>query len=123
MTLKELYAQIGGNYDEAVSRLRMERLIDRFIVRFLDDHSCQELVAAWGAGDEDAAFKAAHTAKGVCANLSLTTLQDLASQICEALRPGNEALKAQTDVDALVAELDAAYATTVSGIEAYKASR
>lgn len=120
MTLKELYAQIDGDYDEAISRLRMERLVERFILRFLDDHSCQELIDAWASGDEDASFKAAHTAKGVCANLSLTTLQDLSSQICEALRPGNEALRAQTDIDALIEELKAAYANAVSGIEEYK---
>ena len=122
MTLKELYTQIGGDYDAVISRLRMERLVERFILRFLDDHSCQELIDAWASGDEDASFKAAHTAKGVCANLSLTHLQDLSSQICEALRPGNEALKAQTDIDALVEELKLAYANTVSCIETYKAA-
>lgn len=121
MTLKDLYAQIGGDYDEAISRLRMERLVERFILRFLDDHSCQELIDAWASGDEDTSFKAAHTAKGVCANLSLTKLQDLSSQICEALRPGNEELKARTDITVLVEELKSAYAVAVNGIEAYKA--
>lgn len=120
MTLQELYDQIGGNYAEAISRLRMEKLVSRFVIRFLDDTSCKDLFAAWEAGDEEAAFKAAHSAKGVCANLSLTRLCNLATEICEALRPGNEALKAQTDIDALVAELSDAYDLAVERICAYK---
>ncbi len=123
MTLQELYARIGGDYTEAVGRLRAERLIDRFIVRFLDDTSCRDLIAAWERGDEDAAFKAAHTAKGVCANLSLTTLGELATQICEALRPGNDELRARTNVSALVAELEIAYDDAVEVIKSYQASR
>lgn len=120
MTLQELYDQIGGNYAEAISRLRMENLVGRFVVRFMDDTSCKDLMAAWAAGDDEAAFKAAHAAKGVCANLSLTRLCDLSTQICEALRPGNEALRAQTDIDALVAELSDAYDLAVEHISAYK---
>lgn len=122
MTLQELYDRIGGDYAEAIGRLRMEKLINRFIVRFLDDTSCTELVSAWKNGDERATFQAAHSAKGVCANLSLTKLASLASDITEALREGNEDLRAQTDVDALVDELEAAYAMTVETIAAYAAT-
>ena len=121
MTLEELYAQIGGDYEEAMNRLRMEKLVSKFIVRFLDDTSCNDLVAAHAAGDETQMFEAAHTAKGVCANLSLPELTKPASQITEALRPGNDDLKAQTDIDALVEQLKAAYDKTVEGIRAYAA--
>lgn len=123
MTLQELYAQIGGDYDQAVKRLMMESYVGMFIVRFLNDTSCQSVHDAWAAGDEKATFHAAHTAKGVCANLSLTKLADLSSQITEALREGNEALRAKTDVDALVAELDEAYAATVAAIKLYSAQK
>jgi HPt (histidine-containing phosphotransfer) domain-containing protein len=119
VTLRELYDSIGGDYAEAIGRLRMEKLINRFIVRFLDDSSCRDLVKSWRAGDEKATFQAAHAAKGVCSNLSLTRLATLANEITEALREGNEGLRAQTDVDALVNELDAAYAIAVKNITAY----
>ena len=119
MTVQELYASIGGNYSEAIGRLRAERLISRFVVKFLDDAACSELIEAWGRGDEDATFKAAHTAKGVCANLSLTELADLSSQITEALRPGNESLRAQTDVDALVATFKDSYGNAVTLIKRF----
>ncbi len=120
MTTQELYDQIGGNYTEALSRMSMDALVARFVVRFLDDSSCNEIVAAWKAGNDEAAFKAAHAAKGVCANLSLTHLSQLSSDICEALRPGNEALRAQTDVDALVAQLETDYESTIARIKEFQ---
>lgn len=120
MTLQELYDQIGGNYEEAISRLRMEKLVSRFVIRFLGDTSCKDLIDSWKSGDEEATFRAAHAAKGVTANLSLTRLCDFSTQICEALRPGNEALKEQTDIQALVDELSNAYDLTVDRITAYK---
>ena len=123
MTVQELYANIGGDYSEALGRLRSEKLISRFVVKFLDDTSCGELIDAWARGDEEATFKAAHTAKGVCANLSLTKLADLSSSITEALRPGNESLRAQTDVDALVAQFKDAYENAVALITRYAAEQ
>ena len=122
MTLRELYDQIGGSYDEALSRLRAEKLIGKFVVRFLDDHSCQDLFDAWSRGDEAAAFEAAHAAKGVCANLSLTSLAMPASAITEALRPGNESLRVTSDVDSLIEELRAAYERAVERISSYAES-
>lgn len=121
MDVRELYAQIGGDYEEALGRLRSEALIGKFVVKFPGDASCSDLVAAWAAHDEAAAFDAAHKAKGVCGNLSLTSLARLASEVTEALRPGNETLRAETDVDALVAELDAEHRKTVVAIAAYAA--
>lgn len=121
MTVEELYEQIGGNYAEALGRMRSDKLVGRFIGKFLDDTSCQDLIDAWKAGDDEAAFNAAHTAKGVCANLSLSELATLTSDITEALRPGNDELRASTDVDALVAQLEVLYAKTYEGISAYAA--
>ncbi|MDO4796736.1 MAG: Hpt domain-containing protein [Coriobacteriales bacterium] len=122
MTLQELYANIDADYAEAIGRLRMDKLISRFIVRFMSDSSCERVQEAWARGDEAGTFEAAHAAKGVCANLALTKLGSLASDICEALRPGNDALRASTDVDALVAELSQVYDKTIAAIKAYQAS-
>lgn len=121
MTTEELYERIGGDYADVMSRLQMDKLVARFVVRFVDDPSCADLIAAWDAGDEKAAFEAAHRAKGVCANLSLTDLARLTSGICEALRPGNEDLRATTDVDALVDELRQKYATAAEAIRSFAA--
>lgn len=109
MTVEDLYAQIGGNYDDALAHLCSEALIVRILEKFLDDTTCPRIIEAWGARDEAATFEAAHAAKGVCMNLAFTRLGVLASDIAEALRPGNESLRATADVDALVADLAAEY--------------
>jgi len=31
MTLKECYAAMGGDYDEAIGRLRSEKLVEKFV--------------------------------------------------------------------------------------------
>lgn len=123
MTLEELYAQIDGSYAEIVARMGSAQFVSRFIVRFLDDRSIPMLISAWELGDESAAFHAAHTAKGVCANLALTRLASLSDQICEALREGNEELRAKTDVAALVNELRVAYDKDAALIRAFADKR
>ncbi len=123
MTVQELYARIDGDYDEAVRRLRMEKLISRFIVRFLDDSTCSTLISAWENQDEKGAFEAAHAAKGVCANLSLPLLSDTASTITEALRPGNEALREKTDIPGLMQVFKEKYESTVQEIRAFAAEQ
>ena len=39
MTLQECYAAMGGNYDDAIGRLRSERLVQKFVLKFLTDGS------------------------------------------------------------------------------------
>lgn len=122
MTVEELYGAIGGSYAEMLKRLPAEQLVAQFVVKFLDDTACAEVVSAWRAGDEAAAFEAAHKAKGVCANLSITSLADLTSEICEALRPGNDELRASTDVDALVVRLEGMHDDVMKEISAFAAA-
>ena len=116
MTVEELYNRIGGDYEEAIGRMRSEALVKRFAVKFLDDTSCRDLFEAWEAGDEAAAFEAAHAAKGVSSNLSFAKVASLTGEITEALRPGNEELRSNVDVDGLIARLKQAYDNTVEAI-------
>lgn len=88
MTLKECYAALGGDYDEAVGRLRSERLVQKFVLKFLDDGSFELLGASMEGGDYEEAFRAAHTIKGMCQNLGFTALGDSSSELSEALRGG-----------------------------------
>ncbi len=81
MDLRELYDQIGGSYDEAIGRLRTEPLVGTFVVRFAADASIPNLLDAWSRGDEQAAFEAAHAAKGVCQNLVELCHHPLATDI------------------------------------------
>ncbi len=86
MTLRECYDALEGSYDEVVSRLRSERLIQKFVLKFLDDGSFALLEASMASGSREEAFRAAHTIKGMCQNLSFTRLGNTADEVTEALR-------------------------------------
>lgn len=90
MTIQECYAAMGGNYDEVVARLRAEDRIAKFLVRILDDKNMELLANSVEARDLKEAFRAAHTMKGICLNLSLTKLGNAASDMTEVLRMREE---------------------------------
>ena len=117
MTLKECYDKISGDYDDVISRLRSERLVQKFVLKFLDDKSYDLLCSSMAEGKWDEAFRAAHTIKGVCQNLGFATLMESDSALTEALRAGNKEealrLKEKVDVD---------YRMTVDGIRDYAGS-
>ena len=69
MAIQECYQQLGGDYATLKTRLPSDSLIKRFITKFLDDSSYSELCCALEEGQREEAFRAAHTLKGVCANL------------------------------------------------------
>ena len=118
MTVKELYSKIG-NYDDAISRLMNDKLISKFVMKFLTDPSYDLLIKAWEEQDEKGIFTASHTMKGVCANLSLTDLFSIASSITEAYRPGNEALKADFPAEQAFENLKKEYARVTACIVEY----
>ena len=68
MTLQECFAALGGNYDDVMGRLRSERLVQKFVLKFLDDGSYALLLSSLEAGNGEEAFRAAHTIKGMCQN-------------------------------------------------------
>lgn len=89
MTIQECYKELGGNYDDVISRLRKEDFVKKFLKKFPDDPSFDELVSSMEAGDKDVAFRAAHTLKGVCQNLGLERLFVPSNEVTEALRAGD----------------------------------
>ena len=115
MTLQECYAAMGGSYDEVIGRLRSERLVQKFVLKFLNDGSSDLLCKSLEAKDYEEAFRAAHTIKGVCQNLSISKLQDSSSRLCEALRNGYT-----PEADALARETAADYQRTVDAIRAFQ---
>ena len=117
MTIQECYRLLGGDYDEALRGIPSAALIDRFVRKFLDDKSYEQLCEAVAANDRESAFRAAHTLKGVCANLRFAALRDSASELTELLRPENAAI---TD-EALhrLEKVTADYAVTVGAIREY----
>lgn len=112
--LKECYEKMGGNYDNAMHRLAKEDRVRRFLGLFLKDESFRTLETAVGAKDWAAAFRAAHTLKGVAMNLDLDRLAKSTMELTEALRGGAPTV----DVGPLFAKVRQDYQLTVDTISA-----
>lgn len=82
MTLKECYDALGGNYEDTVRRLYNEK----FLFKFEEDPSFENLKKALEEEDLEAAFRAAHTLKGVAQNMGFDNLAESSSVLTEALR-------------------------------------
>ena len=95
MTIEQCYQEMGGNYAGVCGRLPSQKLVEKFARKFPDDPSYAELTAAMASGDHDAAFRAAHTLKGVAANLSFTKLHISAGELTELLRAPADSIPAE----------------------------
>ncbi len=90
MTIRECYEKMGGDYADVVNRLRTDERIARFLLKVADDKSFELLCDSMANRDVETAFRAAHTLKGVCSNLSITRLFGSASALTEKLRGASE---------------------------------
>lgn len=89
MDIKECYCALGGNYEDVIGRLRNEKLVQKFVLKFLDDGNFEALKKALRDKNCEVAFRAAHTIKGMCQNLSFDRLASSSSSLTEALRTGD----------------------------------
>ena len=120
MTTEELYANINGSYESAKRILQIDKLIEKFILRFLDDKSFAQLMEAHAAGDGEGMFKAAHAMKGVCANLGLNALSEAASVVAEECRPGGRGRTlSDEELRTHMEGLASSYESTVAAIRSY----
>lgn len=117
MTMEQCYQALGGNYAEVSNRLPSARLVVKFLGKFLEDPSYEALCAQLQAGNRLEAFRAAHTLKGVCANLSLGRLLQSVTELTELLRPETDTIPeaAQTLMEAVRSD----YQLTTAAIRAY----
>lgn len=89
MTLRECYDLMGGDYGDVMSRLPREQTVQKFVLKFMDDQNFALLKDSMASGDLETAFRAAHTIKGNCQNLSFAKLGESSSELTEALRAGD----------------------------------
>ncbi len=88
--LFEILRTVQVDVDDLSERLMGNmNLITKFLRRFPDDKSYKQLVEAIANQECETAFRAAHTLKGVVANLSMTNLYSLVGSQVEALRGGD----------------------------------
>ena len=60
----------------------------KFVLKYADDRTCLELADAIESQDWSAAFRAAHTLKGIALNLGFDSLYTASSELTEVLRGG-----------------------------------
>ncbi len=112
-SLKNKLAESGIDVDNAMERfMDNDALFIKFLVKFPDDPNMALLRQGLDERDKDMAFRAAHTLKGVCGNLSLAVLAKSVSESTEFLRAG--------DIDSAVAkmqEIEKDYAKAVDVIK------
>ena len=113
MTVKECYDAMGADYVDVFGRLRKDERIQKFLMKVLNDQSFALLCNSLEARDMAEAFRAAHTLKGVCQNLSLTRLYESASEMSELLRNRQEYGE---DLEPILARVREDYEVTVSCI-------
>ncbi len=121
MTLKDLYQEIGGNYDQAMRILRMERLLNKHICKFSANVSVEALLSAGEAMDAQQMFESAHALKGVSGNLGLTRLYELSTELSEEFRPGNARQLSDAEVAEKLSEIKELHEKTADAIKRYQA--
>lgn len=112
MTLEECYKALGGSYTDVLSRLTNDKMITKYLGKFTEDTSYNDIFTALEAKDYETAFRAAHTLKGLCLNLGLEKLYKSAYVVTEALRG-----KTDETTPAMLEELKANYESSVLAIK------
>lgn len=115
MSIQSFYATINGDLADVLGRLQTEERVEKFVRMFLMDETYQQLVDAMAADDLERAFRAAHTLKGTGRDLGFTALQQSASELADALRPGQDGTPAAPE---RAPELFAQVAQAYDGITA-----
>ena len=85
MEIRKFYETIGSDYKDVEKRMGSEKLVVHFVGRFMQDKTFASLSEAMEKNDGEAAFRAAHTLKGVCSNLGFDRLREASSELTEAL--------------------------------------
>ena len=86
MDLEALYEQVGGSAGEVLKRIPSEKMLRKFVGKYLADPTFGNLESAVAVQDWKGAFLAAHTLKGVAQNLGMEHLYQVSSALCEAVR-------------------------------------
>ncbi|MDO4804673.1 MAG: hypothetical protein Q4A32_07625 [Lachnospiraceae bacterium] len=121
MTLKELYQDIGGDYDQAIRIMRAEKLIQKHICKLPKKGVVDALLAAGETMDPTQLFEASHAVKGIASNLGLASFAAAVSEISEEFRPGAGRTMSDAEVKDKIAGIGATYQKMVDCINRYEA--
>ncbi len=104
--------ELGANTDEGLARcLNNEAFYLRMVGMALADDGFEKLDEAVKKGNLDEGFERAHALKGILSNVSLTSIAEPVSAICEDLRARTD--KDYSEVLSVIAEEVAKYRALV----------
>ena len=111
--IRETLRNGGIDVDALLERcMGNEALLCRLLKKFPSDISYARLVEASQKGDEDSLREASHTLKGVCGNLSITSLFDLLDRQLRAIRAGD-----MQSAEAIMPDIASKYEQAIQAIE------
>lgn len=109
--------QYGVNYEETMNRfVRNEDLYIKILTKLEKDENAEKLNAAIAEGDLETAFMAAHTLKGLAANLGLEPLLKAVNEIVDPLRRREQ----RDDYQALCSVVMDRYAEALKMVDSLK---
>lgn len=104
---REIFEAYGADYESTMTRfVNNQAMYLRLLAMFFKDENLKLLGEALEASDYKKAFEAAHTLKGVTANMGLTPLFDKVCDIVEPLRAGDEQINYMEKYQELLAEYE-----------------
>lgn len=111
--LREKMLDAGVNIETAMERfMNNEQLLVKFLKKFPQDPNYDAMLVAVEEKRYEDAFKAAHTLKGVCGNLSLESLYENVCKVVELLRGGKG-----EGIDTVLPDAKAEYERVVAILE------
>ena len=81
MTITELYNEFGADGNDVLDRIGNEDRLKKYLSSFLKDGSMREIDLAIGEKDATVVFRGAHTMKGICLNLGISSLAKASSVV------------------------------------------
>lgn len=112
MDFNDFYAEVGGDYNEVISRLGKDDRIIKYLMRFSESDSLSEFDSAFTDRNCEECFRALHSIKGMCLNLGLGNLGNSSSELCEKFRNGLP----DEDVSEMILKVKSDFAKTLDSI-------
>ncbi len=113
--LKQELIDWGVNWDDVKERfMGNEDLVEKFMLKFLNDASFDALTKGLEVKDPEAAFKGCHALKGVTGNLSMDGMRPDVLELTEILRAGS-----LEGADELYAKIKASYDELIAILKKY----
>ena len=108
MELEEFYKQVGGNFEDVKRRLLNEEFIRKFVLKFKDDETFDNLIDAFNKADYKEAFRFIHTLKGTSSSSSTEDIKTQIMNVNQEIKALNDQfynLMSKEDIDQLITNL------------------